>query len=169
MPGFIKAYVRFMDRISFWTGLFAMYLVFALLGILLLASFMKVFFLPLNWTVEMAQFVMASYYLLGGAWTLREGEHVRMDLVYGGWPVRRQAKVDLFTNLAMIAFLVLLLYGGVSSTVYAIEYGERSFSPWRPYMWPVKVVLTFGILLTLLQAIAIFFKDWAAARGETLP
>lgn len=169
MPGFIKAYVRFMDRISFWTGLVAMYLVFVLLGILLLASIFKVFFLPLNWTVEMAQFVMASYYLLGGAWSLREGEHVRMDLVYGGWPIRRKARVDVVTNLAMICFLSLLLYGGIASTIYAIDYGERSFSPWRPYMWPVKVILTFGILLTLLQAIAIFFKDLATARGEQLP
>ena len=168
MPKAIRAYVRWVDSISGYIGLFAMYLVFAMLGVLLYASIMKVFFLPSNWTVEMAQFIMVAYFLLGGAYTLKTDEHVRMDLVYGGLPVRRKAQVDSVTNLALIFFLVLLLIGGIASTYYAFEYGERSFSAWRPYMLPIKIVMTFGVFLTLLQAVAIFFRDLAAARGEPL-
>jgi TRAP-type mannitol/chloroaromatic compound transport system permease small subunit len=168
VPKAIIAYVKWVDSVSRYIGLFAMYLIFALLGILVYASIMKVFFLPSNWTVEMAQFVMVSYYLLGGAYTLQTDEHVRMDLLYGGWPVRKKAKVDLVTDLTLIFFLAVLLFGGVASTYYAYDVGERSYSAWRPYMLPVKAVMTFGILLTLLQAIAIFFKDWAKARGETI-
>lgn len=52
--------------------------------------------------------------------------------------------------------------------MYAIEYGERSYSSWRPYMWPVKVVMTFGIALMLLQSLATFFKHIAELRGEDL-
>jgi len=168
VPDFVKAYVRFVDSISFYIGIFAMYLVFAMIGILFYMTFMKVFFLPANWTVEMAQFVMVAYYLLGGAYTLRENEHVRMDLIYGGMPVRRKAQTDLITSVALIFFLVMLLIGGIASTWYAFKYGERSFSAWRPYMLPVKMVMTFGIFLTLLQAVAIFFKDLATVRGEKL-
>lgn len=165
----IAAYVRFIDSVSHYIGLFAMYLVFAMLGILLWASFTKTFFLPANWTVETAQFVMVAYYLLGGAYSLKNDEHVRMDLLYGGWSTRRRAQVDLFTDLTLIFFLVMLLIGGVLSTIYAYEYGERSFSAWRPYMLPIKLVMTFGIFLTLLQAVAIFFRDWATIRGKPLP
>ena len=68
----------------------------------------------------------------------------------------------------MIAYLVMLLYGSLSSLTYALEYGERSYSSWRPYMWPVKTIMATGILLMLLQAIAQFFKDLAAARGEPI-
>ncbi len=68
----------------------------------------------------------------------------------------------------MIAYLVLLLYGSLSSTYYAIEYGERSYSIWRPYMWPIKVIMNIGILFMLLQAISQFFKDLATARGVSL-
>ena len=68
----------------------------------------------------------------------------------------------------MIAYLVMLLYGSISSTYYAIEYGERSYSIWRPYMWPIKVVMSIGILLMLLQAISQFFKDLAASWGISM-
>ncbi|MDN2580469.1 TRAP transporter small permease subunit [Aquibium sp. ELW1220] len=168
MPEAIKTYVRVVDAMSHWMGLFAMYLVFAMIGILGYASIMKVFFLPSLWTVEMAQFVMVAYFTLGGAFTLKEGDHVRMDLVYGRWSVRQKAGVDLFTGVALILFLVMLQIGGISSLIYAIEYGEKSFSAWAPKMWPVKVVLNVGIFFTLLQAISLFFKDWATARGEPI-
>jgi TRAP-type mannitol/chloroaromatic compound transport system permease small subunit len=114
MPAGIVAYVRFVDRISGVTGLFAMYLVFAMIGILSYASIMKVFFLPSNWTVEMAQFVMVAYFAIGGAYTLREGEHVRMDLIYSGLAVRTKAKLDIATSFVLIGFLVMLQIGGVS-------------------------------------------------------
>jgi TRAP-type mannitol/chloroaromatic compound transport system permease small subunit len=145
-----------------------MYLFYVLLAILAYAAIMKTFFLPANWTVETAQFVMASYYLLGGAYSLQQNEHVRMDLLYGSWPEKKQARVDLFTDLAMIFFIVMLLIGGLVSTQYAYETGERSYSAWRPYMLPVKIVMTIGILLALLQAISIFFKDWAKASGKSI-
>lgn len=168
MPEAIKAYVRIVDAMSHYMGLFAMYLVFVMIGILGYASIMKVFFLPSLWTVEMAQFVMVAYFTLGGAFTLKEGDHVRMDLVYGRWGVRQRAGADLFTSVVLIVFLVMLQIGGISSLIYAIEFGEKSFSAWAPRMWPVKVVLNIGIFFTLLQAISLFFKDWATARGEPL-
>lgn len=168
VPNVIKIYVRWVDAASHYIGLLAMYLIFALLGILLYAAYMKTFFLPSNWTVEMAQFVMVSYYLLGGAYTLKNEDHVRMDLLYGSWSETKRAKVDLVTDIALIFFLALLLYGGIASTWYAYSYNERNFSAWRPYMLPVKLIMTFGIALALLQSISIFFKDWAKAKGVPL-
>ena len=168
MPNAVKTYVRIVDSWSRYMGLFSMYLIFLMIAILSYASIMKVFFLPSNWTVEMAQFVMVAYFTLGGAYTLKEGDHVRMDLIYSGLAVRTKARTDLFTSVVLIGFLVMMQIGGVSSLIYAFEYGEKSFSAWAPIMWPIKVVLNVGIFLTLLQAIAIFFKDWALLRGEKL-
>lgn len=168
MPKAVKAYVRIINSMSWYMGMFAMYLIFAMIGILSYASIMKVFFLPSNWTVEMAQFVMVAYFVLGGAFSLREHDHVRMDLLYAGWSVRGRAKADLVTGLVLIVFLALLLIGGVSSLIYALQYGEKSYSAWAPYMAPIKIVINIGLLLTLLQAIAIYFKDWARLRGEPI-
>lgn len=168
MPDFIKAYVRFIDRANKYLGLFAAYLLIAMFAILLYSTLAKNFFHPSLWSVELAQFVMVSYYLLGGGATLQNEDHVRMDLFYARWSVRKRGKVDVWTDLVLIFFLVVLLIGGISSTNYAITTNEHSFSAWRPWMVPVKVVMTFGIFMTLLQAISIFFKDWAIARGKPI-
>jgi TRAP-type mannitol/chloroaromatic compound transport system permease small subunit len=149
-------------------GLFAMYLIVAMLGILVYSAITKAFFHPSLWTLEMAQFTMVAYYLLGGGYTLQTGAHVRMDLLYSRWQPRTKAAVDSVTILFMIFFLILLLYGGISSSEYAIQYGEESYSAWAPKMWPIKIIMTVAILLTLLQAVATFFKNVAAARGSPI-
>lgn len=168
MPEAIKTYVRWVESANRRVGRGAMCLIVVMAGILLWSSLSKAFFTPSLWTLEMAQFVMVAYYLLGGAYSMQLDSHVRMDLVYGTWSPRTRAWVDSFTILFLLAYLVLLLYGGLSSAEYALEYGERSHSAWRPYMAPIKILACVAILLMLLQAFATLFKDIAKAKGQAL-
>jgi TRAP-type mannitol/chloroaromatic compound transport system permease small subunit len=144
-----------------------MYVVFfAMFGVLLYSSLSRVAFnaAPI-WGIEMAQFIMVAYYLLGGGYSLLDDSHVRMDLLYGRWSMRGRAFADLATAGFLIVYLIALLYGGVSSTSYALEYGQKNYSSWAPYLWPIKIVMVAGIVLTLLQVIALLFRDIAALRG----
>ncbi|WP_207061651.1 TRAP transporter small permease subunit [Motiliproteus sp. SC1-56] len=168
MPNVIKVYVHYVDAINRRIGRIMMYMIFALMGILLYSSITKTFFLPSLWTLEMAQFFMVGYYMLGGAYSLQLGSHVRMDLLYGSWRKKNKLSMDVITILFLIFYLSVMLYGGYSSTEYALEYGERSYSSWRPYMAPIKIVMCVGILMMLLQAISELFKDVARLRGEEL-
>ena len=149
-------------------GRATMYMIFVMMGVLFYSSVSKAFFTPALWTFEIAQFLMVAYFLVGGAYSMQLNGHVRMDLLYGGRSERTKNWWDAVTALFMIAYLVGLLYGSISSTEYALFYGERSYSSWRPYMWPIKIIMMAGIILMLLQAIAQFFKDLAAARGKPL-
>ncbi len=168
MPKAVKVYVRYVDAVNRVVGRLAMYMIFAMMALLLYSSITKTFFIPSLWTLEMAQFSMAAYYLLGGAYSMQLDSHVRMDLLYGRWSSRRKGFIDSITAFCLVFYLVLLLYGGFSSTQYALQYGETSYSSWSPYMAPIKIIMTIGIFLMLLQAIATFFRDLARARGETL-
>ena len=168
MPNFIKKYVQFVDKINYRIGRIAMFIIFIMVGVMFYSAITKTFFRPALWTYEFSQFLMVAYFLVGGAYSIQLKGHVRMDLIYGNWSERTKSRWDSVTSLVMIAYLVLLLYGSVDSTIYAISYGERSYSIWRPYMWPIKVIMTFGIFLMLLQAIAQFFKDISGAKGELL-
>ena len=169
MPNAVKAYVRYVERVNLVVGRMTMYLVFAMMGILLFAAISRYFFnIPFLWAVEMAQFTMAAYYLLGGAYSMQMEGHVRMDVLYDRWPRKKQAFADSITAFFLIFYLVILLYGGLSSTEYALKYGQKNYSAWAPYMAPIKIIMTFGIFLMLLQAIAIFFRDLAKVRGETI-
>jgi TRAP-type mannitol/chloroaromatic compound transport system permease small subunit len=168
MPRAIKLFVHGVEAFNRVVGRFAMYLIFAILGVLLYSSISKTFFMPAAWTLESAQFLMVAYFLLGGAYSMQLDAHVRMDLFYSRWSPKTRALVDVLTIGFLIFYLVLLLYGGISSTQYALEYDETSYSAWSPPMAPIKIVMCIGIALMLLQAIATLFKDIAAARGETL-
>ena len=146
-----------------------MYAIFLMIGTLLLGAVTRnVLNIPLSWTVEMAQFTMTAYYLVGGAYSMQLNDHVRMDLVYDHLSEKGKANMDSFTSLFLVVYLVCLLIGSISSTMYAIEYGQRKFSQWNPSMIPIKVIMVFGIILMLLQAISTFFKDRAKAKGQSL-
>jgi TRAP-type mannitol/chloroaromatic compound transport system permease small subunit len=170
MPELIKSYVRWIDALNRVVGRLVMYLIFAMMGILLFASGSRSLFgVSHIWVVESAQFLLAAYYLLGGGYSLQLDSHVRMDLLYSRWSAGRRALMDAVTAFFLIFYLVFLLFGGLSSTQYAIEYGQKNYSAWAPPLAPIKIVMTIGITLMLLQVTAIFCKDLAAARGKPLP
>ena len=180
---------RLVDRFNGAIGLVVMYGVFVLMGILLWSSVSKTFFVPSLWTLEMAQFAMVAYYMLGGPYAILMGSNVRMDLFYGEWSLRRKATVDVITVFFLIFYLGVLLYGALGSTAYSLGYWgreplaffaglitgseeigrlERSSTAWRPYIWPVKAIMIVGLFLMLLQAVSELIKDIARARGMDL-
>lgn len=166
MPKLAVGYVRVVDRVNRFIGRIMMYGIFAMIGVLLWSSIAKAAFtVPPFWTLEVAQFMLVAYYLLGGPYSIQLGSNVRMDLFYGNWSDRKKAWVDSFTILLLIFYLGVLLYGGIDSTLYAIEYKETSPSLWRPQMWPIKSIMCFGIFLMLLQAVSELIKDIAKLRG----
>lgn len=175
MTAFMLRYVAIVDRMNRWIGRIVMYGIFAMMAILLWSSFTKLgsdMGLGLNpslWTLEMAQFAMVAYYILGGPYAIQMGSNVRMDLLYGEWTQARKAQVDAFTVLFLIVYLVFLLWGGWESLMYSFKYGgERSSSVWRPYIWPIKSIMVTGIFLMLLQAISEFFKDILRMMGHDM-
>lgn len=195
MPRVITAFVHGVDAMNRFIGRIAMYLIFVLIGVLLWSSVSKVAFLPSLWTLETAQFVMVGYYILGGPYSIQLGSNVRMDLFYGSWSTRTKAWVDAFTVLFLMFYLGVLLYGALGSLAYAMGYFgmepleyfreflgalftggfdaagemlgylERSSTAWRPFLWPVKLLLAVGIFLMLLQTLAEFFRDIGRIRG----
>lgn len=196
MPSVIKGYVRAIDAMNRFIGRIAMYLIFALVGVLLWSSISKTFFNPSLWTLETAQFVMVAYYILGGPYSIQMGSNVRMDLFYGAWSLKTKAWVDAFTVLFLMFYLGVLFYGAVSSTAYSLGYFglepfqffgdllktlmtegldaasarlgylERSSTAWRPFLWPVKTILCLGVFLMLLQCLAELFRDLGRLRGD---
>lgn len=168
MPHFLRAYVTYVDAFNRRIGRLMMYGIFVMIGILMWSSISKTFFMPSLWTLESAQFVMVAYYILGGAYAIQLNANVRMDLFYGEWSLRKRAWVDAFTVFFLVFYLIVLLYGGIESTLYSFEYGQRTRTAWRPLLWPIKSIMCLGFVLMILQAISQFIKDVALIRGEVI-
>ena len=128
MPNFIVSYVKYVDYASTKFGRLSMYLIFLMIGTLLLGALTRnILNIPLSWTVELAQFTITAYYILGGPYSMQTDDHVRMDLIYGLYSDKTKAKIDVFTNIFLLVYLIVLFIGAISSTQYAIEYGQRKF------------------------------------------
>ena len=169
MPKAVRLYVRTIDAVAEKIGLVTMYLVVAMILVLLLNAISRnAFVMPISWGMEMAQFILAGYYIVGGAYSLQLDDHVRMDLLYARLSDKGKARLDAFTSFFLVFYLVCLLIGSISSTIYAIETDERRFSMWNPSMIPIKVIMVGGIVLMLLQALSLFFKNYAKARGRDI-
>jgi TRAP-type mannitol/chloroaromatic compound transport system permease small subunit len=198
MTRFERSFVRWVDGLNRRLGRLVMYGIFAMMGILLWSSISKTFFMPSLWTLEMAQFAMVAYYILGGPYSIQLGANVRMDLFYHEWTTRKKAWVDAFTVLFLLFYLGVMIYGAVGSTAYSLGYFgtepftffkdlaiafltggpdgardvmgymERSATAWRPLMWPIKTIMCIGLTLMLLQALSELVKDIATIRGEEI-
>ncbi|MDF1856009.1 TRAP transporter small permease subunit [Pseudooceanicola sp.] len=194
----MRRFIAIVDRMNRWIGRIVMYGIFVMMGILLWSSFSKTFTLPSLWTLEMAQFAMVAYYILGGPYSIQLGSNVRMDLIYGEWSDRKKAMVDGFSVFFLIFYLVVLLWGGLSSLSYSLGnfsgdfwsffgriitgfftggiegatepmgFIERSSTAWRPVIWPIKLIMCTGVFLMLLQCLSEFFKDILRIRGQAI-
>ncbi|MBO9400571.1 TRAP transporter small permease subunit [Shimia sp. R9_3] len=195
MPKLVRLYIRGIDGFNRRIGRFIMYGIFVMMAILLWSSFSKTFATPSLWTLEMAQFAMVTYYILGGPYSMQLGSNVRMDLFYGGWTLRQRATVDAMTVFFLMFYIAILIHGAVGSSAYSlghfgvepyafyrdlvwayvtggkeaaseiIGYIERSPTAWRPVLWPIKLIMLFGFILMFLQAVSELFKDIARMRG----
>ena len=99
-----------------------MYTVFVMMFVLVLSFVTRnIINIPLMWIIEMAQFIITGYYLLGGGYSMIMGDHVRMDLVYSKLSDHNKAKMDAFTSFFLVFYLLTLLYGSISSLIYTLE------------------------------------------------
>jgi TRAP-type mannitol/chloroaromatic compound transport system permease small subunit len=165
----VMAYLRVVEGLNRGVGKLAMWGLFVLMGVLLWGAIGRATSAPPIWTDEMAQFLLLGYFILGGAYALQLGSAVRMDLLYSRWSDRTRALVDAVTILTLFFYLGVLLWGGIESLLYALEYDERRRGLWRPYMWPIKAVMVAGIVLMILQCSAFLIRDLARALGRPLP
>ena len=162
----LVTYTKYVDALNRLVGKFAMYLMFGMMIILLYASFSRSLLnSPVVWAVEMAQFTMAAYYILGGGYSVILRGHVRMDVLYSQWSPRTKAIVDIFTSFFLLFYLGMLLYGGISSTAYSLEYGQKNYSAWAPPLSPIKIIMVVGIVLMILQCVSRLIKDVSKAMG----
>lgn len=121
------------------------------------------------WPYDVTYMLYGSHAMIGAAYTLYHGTHVRMDLFYRVLDKRKKAIVDSICYVVIFfpLFLVLIWFFG-EDTLWSLVRGERaSSSIWRPQIAPFKAALTFGFILLLLQGFAEFIKAlYTAVKGE---
>ncbi|MES9944012.1 MAG: TRAP transporter small permease subunit [Candidatus Thiodiazotropha sp.] len=118
-----------------------------------------VFNSPTNWAHESMFLMFGMQYLIAGGFVLREGAHVRVDVIYNHFSNRAKAMVDVVTSIFFFIFMLTLLVTGWTFFYDSYEVNEVSISEWGIQYWPIKLALSIGALLLFIQGIAQLIKD----------
>jgi TRAP-type mannitol/chloroaromatic compound transport system permease small subunit len=165
-PGMIRL-VRIVDRFTDTTGTWIAWLNVPLVLAVAYEVFMRyVFNKPTIWSFDVTYMLYGTIFMLGAAYALHKGAHIRTDFFFEKWSVRTKGVID---SIAYIVFFfpAILLFGWVGWTegFYAFSIGETSEqTPWRPILWPFKMVVPLACLLLLIQGISETIKSVYAAR-----
>ncbi len=129
----------------------------------------QVFVKPTVWVAEGTVFGCGLLYMLGGAWTLRQDHHVRVDMLYHGLSRRGKALVDCLTYFAFLLYIVVMIWASWSYVAESVRLRETTMSPWNPPIWPLKVAFLLSLIMLFFQQTAKFVRDfYYITKGESL-
>lgn len=165
-----KVIIRTVDTVSDWTGKIVCLLVVPImLAMVYEVVSRKIFVAPTLWAFDISRMLYGTSFMLGAAYGLMRGLHIRADFLYRGLSERMQGRIDLVLYvLLFMPSMLFLLYAGYEFALKSIMQGERAGdSTWAPIVWPVKSALAAGVFLLLVQGISEILKAWyAATRGR---
>ncbi|GAB5470588.1 MAG: TRAP transporter small permease subunit [Rhodospirillales bacterium] len=122
---------------------------------------------PTIWAYELAYMGTGTIFLLGIAYTFKEGAHVRIDVLTMNLPRQRNAWLNLIGHLIILFPVVgLVTWSLWEYFLDAYRWGETTGeSAWNPVLWPFRLIFVLGLLLFLLQGLAEAIKAVRTLRG----
>lgn len=158
----IKFITNVIDKICKAAGVLAAAMVFPITCIAGYEVFMRYMMnKPTIWAWDLNMQLFAALIMLGGAYTLREGGHVSVDVLVAHLSVRRRALVNMIiVPIFLIGIIILLYKSGVAGWE---SFGRKEEMPtvWGPPLWTIKMWIPIGAFLMLLQVISMSLKDLA--------
>ena len=158
--------LRLVDRVSDLSGRAASWLVMPLILEVTYEVFARYFLnAPTVWAYELAYMLYASIFMLGAAYALWRGAHVRTDFLYNDFSPRGKALADAVGYVLFLPALLFYLLALGRQAHHSWVIGERSSdSPWAPVLYPFKWMMVVAIALLLLQAVVEFLRTLVALR-----
>ena len=170
MPSWMVSSIVNIDKFSKWVGNVVCWILMPLIFAMtyeVLAR--KLFLAPTIWAYDISRFLYGALFMLGAAYALSKGVHIRADFLYRNFKTKNQGKIDFWLYLLFyFPGLLVFLYMTIGFVGESIQRGEKGMdTTWMPYMWPIKSCLLIGIVFLLIQGVSELFKSyWAATKGK---
>jgi TRAP-type mannitol/chloroaromatic compound transport system permease small subunit len=172
MPRWIAGTITAVDRLNLWVGRIVCWLVIPLmLGMVYEVVARKLFTAPTIWAYDISRMLYGAHFMLGAAYVLSKGLHIRSDFLYRDWSVRTQGIVD---TIAFVVFyfptMILFLWVSSEYAFNSVVRMERSTeTAWMPLLGPIKTCIPFAAAFLILQGISELLKSSYAARKGRWP
>ncbi len=162
----MDAFIRIIERITRSVGIMAS---FAIVPLVLATCYevaaRYLFAAPTIWAYEIGYTLTGSHFLLGMAYTLAVGAHIRIDIFSGNFAPRTRALIDLAAYAVMLPLLVWLSYALFQHLATGYLRAERSGqSAMNLPVWPFRTVFFIAFTLLALQVLAEVVKTVRTLR-----
>ena len=173
----MAGFIRFSDSLSAGFGkAFGWLIIMMTFGVSYEVFVRYVLNAPTPWSLDVSFIMYGTLFMMGGAYTLSRGGHVRGDFLYRLWRPRVQAGVDLVLYFFFFFPGVLaLVFAGWKYAARSWQYGEVSVnSPAGIPIYQFKTVIVAAGLLLTVQGIAQVCRcilclrdgEWMLARDD---
>jgi TRAP-type mannitol/chloroaromatic compound transport system permease small subunit len=156
-PPIYYSIIRAIDGFSNITGqLIALTMLF-LVAIITYEVVARYFFrAPTVWVYESSTMANGSAFMLGCAYALYKGAHVRTDIFWDNYSERTKGVVDLISYLVLFfPVMITIMMISIDDVVHSYVTGERSQeSLWRAIMWPFRAAIPLSALLFMIQGVS---------------
>ena len=127
----------------------------------------KVFNTSSNSWLELQWYLYGAAFLGAAAYTLKENEHIRIDIIYGMWSRRTQHWIDLIGNVFfLMPFVTLMIYFLYPWVMRSYRSGEVSTNAGGLILWPAKAMLLVAFIMLFFQGVSEIIKKIAVMRGD---
>lgn len=172
MPRWMSTTIVAIDTFSLWVGRAVAWLSVPLMFAMVYEVFARYYFTaPTVWAYDIGRMVYGAMFVLGAAYALSKGVHIRSDFLYRHWSVRTQGRVD--TALYLVCYfpaMIIFLWVSSDWAWVAVSRGERGMdTAWMPLLGPVKSCLPVGVALLIVQGVSELLKAVHAARKGQWP
>lgn len=172
MPRWMSTTIVAIDTFSLWVGRAVAWLSVPLMFAMVYEVFARYYFTaPTVWAYDISRMVYGAMFVLGAAYALSKGVHIRSDFLYRHWSVRTQGRVD--TALYLVCYfpaMIIFLWVSSDWAWVAVSRGERGMdTAWMPLLGPVKSCLPVGVALLIVQGVSELLKAVHAARKGQWP
>ena len=172
MPRWMSSIIVTIDTISLWTGRVVAWLTLPLMLVVVYEVMARYLFTaPTRWAYDISRMLYGAMFVLGAAYALSKGVHIRADFIYRRWSVKTQGWVD--TLLYVVCYfptMVIFLWVSTEWAWISLSRSERGTdTAWMPLLGPLKSCVPIGISFLILQGISELLKSVHAARKGKWP
>jgi TRAP-type mannitol/chloroaromatic compound transport system permease small subunit len=156
-PPIYYSIIRAIDGFSNITGQLISLTMLFLVAIITYEVVARYFFrAPTVWVYESSTMANGSAFMLGCAYALYKGAHVRTDIFWDNYSERTKGIVDLVSYLVLFfPVMITIMVISIDDVVHSYVTGERSQeSLWRAIMWPFRASIPLAALLFMIQGVS---------------
>jgi TRAP-type mannitol/chloroaromatic compound transport system permease small subunit len=130
------------------------------------ATVRKVFDLSSNSWLELQWVLFSAVFLLCASWTLRDNEHIRIDIVNNYLPRGLRNTIELIGHtFFLLPLTIVILVTSIPFFTESFAINEQSASAGGLPQWPAKSLIMIGFAMLLGQCISELIKRIAIIQG----